>query len=88
VLKNPAGASADELRAVWEPVRWRGGTFEVSGKAVTMRATVAKNPAAMVNGAASVFTCQRSGDTLTLRQVSTSAGRASNPVTITLARVE
>lgn len=88
VLKNPAAASADELRAVWGPFVGEAGTFEVGGKTVTMRAMVAKNPAAMVNGAANVFTYERSQDTLTLTQVSTPAGPATNPVTITLSRVE
>lgn len=89
ILKDPSAASADELRAAWGPFVGEAGTFEVSGKnLVTMQATVAKNPAAMTNGATSVYTYQRSGDTLTLTQVRTHVGPVSVPVTIKLVRVE
>jgi len=89
MLKDPATASADELRAVWGPFVAEAGTFEVTGKnVVTMQAMVAKNPAAMTNGATSVYTYQRSGDTLTLTQTRTPSGPSPMPVTIKLARVE
>ena len=42
----------------------------------------------MTKGAVSVFTYRRDGNTLTLTQVRTPAGLNSNPVTITLTRVE
>ena len=88
-LKDPATASADELRAVWGPFVAEAGTFEVTAKnVVTMQATVAKNPAAMTNGATSVYTYQRSGDTLILTQVRTPSGPVPAPVTIKLMRVE
>ena len=87
VLKDPATASADELRAVWGPFLAEAGTFEVTGNNLTMQAMVAKNPAAMMNGATSVYTYQRNGDTLTLTQIRTPSG-PSAPVTIKLARVE
>jgi hypothetical protein len=87
VLKDPATASADELRAVWGPFVAEAGTFEVTGNNLTMQAMVAKNPAAMMSGATSMFTYQRNGDTLTLTQTRTPSG-PSAPVTITLARVE
>ena len=89
VLKDPATASADELRAVWGPFVAEAGTFEVTGQnVVTMQAMVAKNPAAMTNGATSVYTYQRSGDTLILTQTRTPSGPSAMPVTIKLARVE
>lgn len=89
VLKDPAAASADELRAAWGPFVAEAGTFEVAGEnVVTMQAMVAKNPAAMTNGATSVFTYQRNGDTLTLTQVRTPSGPSAVPVTIKLVRVE
>jgi len=87
VLKDPATASADELRAVWGPFVAEAGTFDVSGNNVTMQASVAKSPAAMTTGATSVFTYQRSGDTLTLTQLRTPSG-PSPEVTIKLVRVE
>ena len=89
VLKDPAAASADELRAAWGPFVGEAGTFELSGKnVVTMQAIVAKSPAAMINGATSVYTYQRNGDTLTLTQVRTHLGPSPAPVTIKLVRVE
>ena len=52
LLADPASASADQLRAVWGPFVAEAGTFEVSGNdMITMQATVAKNPAAMPDGA-------------------------------------
>ena len=53
-----------------------------------MRATVAKNPAAMVEGASSVYTYRHEGDLLLLTQVRTPAGPSPNPVTVTLRRIE
>jgi hypothetical protein len=89
LLKDPATASADELRAVWGPFVAEAGTFELSGKdVVTMQAMVAKNPAAMTYGATSTYTYQRNGDTLTLTQVRTHSGPSAAPVTIKLSRVE
>lgn len=88
VLKDPAAASADELRAVWGPFVGEAGTFDLSGNVVTMQALVAKNPAAMTNGATSVYTFQLNGNTLTLTQVRTHLGPSPAPVTIKLVRVE
>jgi hypothetical protein len=88
-LANQATASADELRAVWGPFVGEAGTFELSGtNTITMQATVAKNPAAMKKGAASVYTYRREGDVLTLTQVRTHAGPSANAVTVKLTRVE
>jgi hypothetical protein len=89
LLADSATASADQLRAVWGPFVAEAGTFDLSGSdVITMRATVAKNPAAMRDGAASVYTYRREGDRLTLTEVRTLAGPSSNPITVTLARVE
>jgi hypothetical protein len=86
-LADPASASADQLRAVWGPFVGEAGTFDVSGNEITMQATVAKNPAAMKQGAVSVYTYRIDGNTLTLTQVRTHAG-PSAPVTIKAIRVE
>lgn len=89
ILADPATASADQLRAVWGAFVGEAGTFELSaGNTITMQATVAKNPAAMTNGAASVYSYRLDGNTLTLTQVRTPAGPVPNPATIKLARVE
>jgi hypothetical protein len=89
LLDNPAAASADQLRAVWGPFAGEAGTFELSGNdVITMRATVAKNPAVMTPGASSVYTYRREGDVLTLTQVRTHAGPSANPIAVKLTRVE
>jgi hypothetical protein len=89
LLRNPAAASADELRAVWGPFVAEAGTFEMSGgDVITMHATVAKNPAAMRDGASSVYTYRREGDRLTLTEVRTPAGPSAQPITVSLTRVE
>jgi hypothetical protein len=89
LLANPGAASADQLRAVWGPFVAEAGTFEVSGSdVITMRATVAKNPAAMRDGASSVYKYRREGDKLILTEVRTPAGPSAQPVTVTLTRVE
>ncbi len=89
LLADQAGASADQLRAVWGPFVAEAGTFDVSGNnTITMQASVAKNPAVMQPGAQSVCNYRREGDLLILTQLRTPAGPSPNPVTITLARVE
>lgn len=88
VLKDAAAASADELRATWGPFFGEAGTFEVEGNKLTMQALVAKNPSAMAKGATSVYTYERNGDRLTLTQVRGPAGPITNPVTVTLLRIE
>jgi len=87
-LADPAGASADQLRAVWGPFVGEAGTFEVNGNEITMQATVSKNPSAMTKGAVSVYTFRRDGNTLTLAQIRTHAGPSANPITIKATRVE
>jgi len=88
MLNDPATASAGELRAAWGPFVAEAGTFEVSGNEITMQTQVAKNPAAMTRDATSVYTYQRSGETLVLTQVRTHSGPSAAPVTIKLVRVE
>ena len=88
LLVDQATASADQLRAVWGPFVGEAGTFEVAGNQITMHATVAKNPAVMAPGASTVYTYRRDGDLLTLTQVRTPAGPASEPITVKLTRIE
>ncbi len=89
LLADQTSASADQLRATWGPFIGEAGTFELSGtNTITMQAAVAKNPAAMNNGATSVYTYRREGDVLTLTQVRTHAGPSANPITVKLTRVE
>ena len=74
---------------MWGPFVAEAGTFEVSGSdVITTRATVAKNPAAMRDGASSVYKYRREGDKLVLTEVRRPAGPSAQPVTVTLIRVE
>lgn len=88
LLKDPAAASASELRATWGPFVGEAGTFEVAGNEITMQALVAKNPSAMTAGATSVYTYERNGETLMLTQIRTPSGPSPAPTTIKLVRVE
>ncbi|MGH7553738.1 MAG: hypothetical protein ACREMQ_12000, partial [Longimicrobiales bacterium] len=65
-LTNGATASADELRATWGPFHGEAGRYEIGGNRITLRPTVAKNPAAMMSGAYSVSSYELSGKTLTV----------------------
>jgi len=89
LLANPAAASADQLRAAWGPFVAEAGTFDVNGRdLITMRATVAKNPAAMRDGASSIYRYRREGDRLTLTEISTPAGPSAQPIVVTLRHIE
>ena len=87
-LKDPASASADELRAVWGPFVAEAGTFDLSGNVLTMQALVAKNPAAMMHGAFTTWSFKLSGDTLLVTAEANQNGPISNPVTLKAVRVE
>jgi len=88
-LSNPAAATADELRAVWDPFMGEAGTYELTGDhELTMRPIVAKNPAAMAPGAFVVYTWSRTGDTLTVTARRNQNGPIANPATIKLFKVE
>ena len=88
VLIDAAKANADELRAVWGPFVAEAGTFELSGDLLTLRPTVAKNPAAMAGGAFTVMSYRLNGNVLTVTQVRNQNGPSPNPSTIKLTRAE
>jgi hypothetical protein len=86
VLEDPAKATADELRASWGTFVAEAGTYEVSGDRITMRPTIAKNPAAV--GTSIVYSFKLDGTTLRLTAVSDRNGPVRSPETVTLTRVE
>ncbi len=89
VLADPTKATADELRAVWGPFVGEAGTYELSGDhLITMRPIVAKNPAAMSNGAFSVYSYKVDGNSMTVTMQRNQNGPITSAVTIKLARVE
>jgi hypothetical protein len=83
-----ATATADQLRAVYNPFTANAGTYEVSADSLTARPIVAKNPGAMSSGAFTTYTFKLDGTTLTLVQKANNNGPATNPTTFTLTRVE
>jgi len=88
-LANPANATADELRAVWGPFIGEAGTYEIAGGSViTMRPSVAKNPAVMARGAFITRTFRLQGDTLWVTDQRNQSGPIANPATAKLVRVE
>src|SRR5215216_7829114 len=86
-LVNPANATADELRAVWGSFLGEAGTYEIAGNVITMRASVAKNPAAMARDAFTTRTFRLQGDTLWVTDQRNQSGPIANPATAKLVRV-
>ena len=88
MLGNSAGATADQLRAVWGPFHAEAGTYEVSGNVLTLRPEVAKSPAAMASGAYLSNTFRLAGDTLWISSVRNEKGPLAQPLRVKLVRVE
>jgi hypothetical protein len=89
VLADVAGATADELRAVWGPFVGEAGTYEVTpGNLITMRPIASKNPAVMGPGVFITYSYKLDGDTLSLTQQRNQNGPFANPFTLKLVRVE
>jgi len=89
MLANVAKASADALRAVWDPFVGEAGTYQVTdGNVLTMRPLVAKNPAAMAPGAFITYSYKLEGDTLWVTFQKNQNGPIVNPVTVKAVRVE
>jgi hypothetical protein len=89
ILADVAKASADELRAAWNPFIGEAGTYEVTaGNVITMRPLVAKNPAAMAPGSFSAYSYKLDGDTLWVTFQKNQNGPIVNPVTVKAVRVE
>jgi hypothetical protein len=86
---DAAKATADELRAAWGPFFGEGGTYDISGAdVITMRPTVAKNPASMTRGAFITRRFRVQGDTLWVTDQRNERGPIANPTTAKLVRVE
>ena len=85
---NYATATADELRAVWNPFGSNAGTYEASGSELTVRPFVAKNPEVMAPSNFVVFAFRIQGDTLWLTGQRNSAGPIQNPSTVRYRRLE
>jgi hypothetical protein len=88
VLADVAKASADELRAAWGPFTAEAGTYEITGKQITMRPIAAKNAAVMAPGAFNTWSYKLVGDTLWVTAERNQNGPIANPVTVKCVRLE
>ena len=65
-----------------------GGTYEMKGDTLTMKTTIAKNPAFMARANWISYTVKITGNTMTLIATATNEGPIKNPQIMTLTRVD
>jgi hypothetical protein len=87
-IADVSKATADELRALWNPMLGNAGVYEVTGDLVTIRPIVAKIPAVMKPGAYEVYAFRVEGSALFLTQRRNTRGPVENGATTKLVRVE
>jgi hypothetical protein len=67
-ITDTSQASADELRALWNPMIANSGIYDVEGNLITIHPIVAKIPVVMKPGAFEVYAFAIDGTTLSLTQ--------------------
>ena len=88
-LPDVAKATADQLRAVWNPFVATAGTYEMAGGDITLRTVVTKTPAAAGKPAFATWSYKLEGkDTLVMTQKSNQAGPITTPTTLKFTRIE
>jgi hypothetical protein len=65
-----------------------GGTYETKGDTLTMKTTIAKNPAYMARANWISYTVKITGSTMTLTAAATNEGPIKNPQIMTLTRMD
>jgi hypothetical protein len=65
-----------------------GGTYEMKGDTLTMKTTIAKNPAFMARQNWISYTVKANGKTMTLTATATNEGPLKNPQIMTLTRLD
>ena len=65
-----------------------GGTYEMKGDTLTMKTTIAKNPAYMARANWISYTVKITGNTMTLTAAATNEGPIKNPQNMTLTRLD
>jgi len=65
-----------------------GGTYEMKGDTLTMKTTIAKNPAYMARANWISYTVKITGNTMTLTAAATNEGPLKNPQIMTLTRLD
>ena len=87
-IVDTSQASADELRALWNPMLANAGVYEVAGNLVTIRPIVAKIPVVMKPGAYEVYAFRVEDNTLSLTQQRNVRGPVEGRAPTKLVRVE
>lgn len=87
-IVDTSQATADELRALWNPMAANAGVYEVEGNLVTIRPIVAKIPVVMKPGAYEVYAFSVKDRTLTLTQQRNVRGPVEGRAPTTLVRLE
>ena len=87
-IVDTSQATADELRALWNPMAANAGAYEVEGNLVTIRPIVAKIPVVMKPGAYEVYAFRVENDTLSLTQQRNVRGPVEGRAPTTLVRIE
>ena len=65
-----------------------GGTYELKGDTLTMKTTIAKNPAYMARANWISYSMKITGNTMTLTAAETNEGPIKNPQIMTLTRID
>ena len=65
-----------------------GGTYDMKGNTLTMKTTIAKNPAFMARQNWISYTARVNGKTMTLTAMATNEGAIKNPQIMTLTRLD
>jgi hypothetical protein len=65
-----------------------GGTYDMKGNTLTMKTTIAKNPAFMTRVNWISYTVKVTGQTMTLTATATNEGTIKNPQIMTLTRLD
>jgi hypothetical protein len=87
-ITDTSQATADELRALWNPMAANAGVYEVTGDLVTIRPIVAKIPVVMKPGAYEVYAFRVENDTLSLTQRRNVRGPVEGRAATKLVRLE
>jgi hypothetical protein len=88
-IADMSKATADELRAVWNPMIANSGVYELQGDLLTIRPIAAKFPVVMKPGAFEIYSFRVQDKTLWLTQKQNARGQAVQGAAPTkLTRVE
>ena len=87
-ITDTSQATADELRALWNPMAANAGVYEIAGNLVTIRPIVAKIPVVMKPGAYEVYAFRVEDNTLSLTQQRNVTGPVEGRATTKLVRIE